>query len=431
VAVPPCSCSAPIPSAFDPNCKASVKRLFVKRISVVKLDLDRCTVLRNPKLEHPLRRIAAATLAASFAAALMVAGAALSAARAADSTNGISGAPSDGTTVDDRSRFSYQVDPGQHLDDFYLVRNTGTTPQSMKVFATDAFNTAKGDFGLLDTKTQPKDAGSWVSFSNGQPSTVLPLASGESKIVSFRLTVPANASPGDHAGGIVISAATSQGNIVVDRRVATRMYVRVKGALQPALTVGSIAANYRPTLNPLFGTTDLKFTVRNNGNVALAANMVAQVKTFFGIGASRLVNASVAEMLPGSTRVVTVEIPGVPQIGYLNPHLSLAPTIDTDALSPGPLRTTVRDVNIFVMPWWLLILIAVAAVLWGFIVLRRKRDAVRAQQWIAHMETEARRTAEDERTPETIGAASGSSAATTPSSAMTQGPGRIDGSGGI
>jgi hypothetical protein len=380
--------------------------LFINRISVVKLNLDRCTVLRNPKLEHPLRRLVAALLAVSFAAVVMVAGASIPAARADDSTNGISGAPSDGTSVDDRSRFSYQVDPGQHLDDFYLVRNTGTTPQSMKLFATDAFNTTKGEFGLLDTKAQPKDAGSWVSFPNGQPSVVVPLAPGESKIVSFRLTVPANASPGDHAGGIVISVATPQGNIVVDRRVATRMYVRVKGDLQAGLTIGSVAATYRPTLNPFSGTTVLKFTVRNNGNVALGANMVAQIKTYLGIGASGLVHASVAEMLPGSTRVVSVEVPGVPQIGYLNPHLSLVPTVDPDALSPGPLRTTARDINVFVMPWWLLILIAVAVAIWGLIVFRRGRDAVRAQEWIAHMEAEARRTAEDERIPETVGAPS-------------------------
>lgn len=401
-----------LPIASDPNCNTSVKSLFVKRTSVVKLDLDKYTVLRNPNLEYPLRRIAAALLAVSFAAVVLVIGVPVPPAQADDSTNGISGAPSDGTVVDDRSRFSYQVDPGQHLDDFYLVRNTGTTPQSMKLFATDAFNTAKGEFGLLDTKSTPKDAGSWVSFASGQQSIVVPFAPGESKVVSFRLTVPANASPGDHAGGIVISVATPQGNIVVDRRVATRLYVRVKGELRAGLTIGSVAATYRPTLNPFSGTTELKFTVRNNGNVALGANLVARVETYLGIGASELVRASVAEMLPGSTRIVSVAVPGIPQIGYLNPHLSLVPTVDVDALSTGPLRTTQRDVNMFVMPWWLLILIAFASAIWAIIVFRRKRDAVRAKEWITHMESEARQTARDERIPETVGAVNDSTAGT-------------------
>ena len=343
-------------------------------------------------------------------ATVLVTGGYVMPAQAADSTNGISGAPSDGTAVDDRSRFSYQVDPGQHLDDFYLVRNTGTSAQTMKIFATDAFDAASGAFSLLDTKTAPKDSGSWVKFPNGTSSVDVPLAAGASKIVSFRLTAPADASPGDHAGGIVISVATPQGNIIVDRRVATRMYVRVKGAIQAALTVGNITAAYRPTINPFSGSTVLRFTVRNNGNVALGANLVAQVKSYFGIGASGLVRSSVPEMLPGSTRVVAVEVPGVPQVGYLSPQLSLVPTVDTDALSPGPLRSTTRDTNMFVTPWWLLILIAIAGAIWAFIVFRRRRDATRAGEWIAHMESEARRTAGDERVPQTVGARSESEA---------------------
>jgi hypothetical protein len=392
----------------NPNCNTSVKWLFVKRISVVKLNLDKCIVLQIPNLQHPWRRLAAAILAVSLLASALVTGAPVLPAQADDGTNGISGAPSDGTAVDDRSRFSYQVDPGQHLDDFYLVRNTGTSAQTMKIFATDAFDAASGAFSLLDTKTAPKDSGSWVKFPNGTSSIDVPLAAGASKIVSFRLTAPADASPGDHAGGIVISVATPQGNIIVDRRVATRMYVRVKGAIQAALTVGNIAAAYLPTINPFSGSTVLKFTVRNNGNVALGANLVVRVKSYFGISASGLVRSSVSEMLPGSTRVVSVEVPGVAQVGYLSPQLSLVPTVDTDALSPGPLRTTTRDTNMFVTPWWLLILIAIAGAIWALIVFRRRRDATHAEKWIAHVESEARHTATDELVPATVGARSDS-----------------------
>ncbi len=373
-------------------------------MSLVKLSLDRCTVLRIPNLENPLRLLTALLLAVVLATVVLVCGSAASSARAADGTNGISGAPSDGTSVDGRSRFSYQVDPGQHLDDFYLLRNTGTTAQTMKVFATDAFDTPTGAFSLLDTKSTPKDSGSWVTFANGKMGIEVPLAPNESKVVSFRLTVPADASPGDHAGGIVISVATPQGNIIVDRRVATRLYVRVKGALQAGLTVSSLASTYRNAVNPFSGSTLVRVTVRNNGNVALGANMVVNVKTYLGIAASGLVRSSVSELLPGNTRVVSVEVPGVAQLGYLNPHISLVPTVDPDALNPGPLRTTDRDTAIFAMPWWLLILLAIAGAIWLFLMVRRKRDAANAQAWIEHIEAEARRGAAEEQVPETAGA---------------------------
>ena len=360
-------------------------------------------MLLHPRVVAPLRRPVATLLTVLYLAGIVAFGGA-PAARADGGTDGISGAPSDGTSIDGRSRFSYQVDPGQHLDDFYLVRNTGTTVQNMKIFSTDAFDTPRGEFSLLDTKASPKDSGLWVTFPNGSNSVTVPLAPGESRVVSFRLTVPADASPGDHAGGIVISVATPQGNIVVDRRIATRLYVRVKGALQAALTVSSITSTYHVALNPFAGSTTVNFTVKNNGNVALGANLVASVKTYLGIGASGLQRTSISELLPGSTRVVTVEVPGVAQLGYLNPHVSLVPTVDPDALNPGPLRDVERDTTLFVVPWWLLILLVIAAAIVLVVRIRHRVDGSRAAAWIEHTEAEARRKALEEREVAGVGA---------------------------
>jgi hypothetical protein len=348
-------------------------------------------VLQNPTAERPARRRIAIAIATVLATAALVATASISA--SADDSTGISGGPSDGAGPDDRSRFSYQVDPGQHIDDFYLVRNTGTKPQTMTVLATDAFNTPQGTYSLLETKALPKDGGSWVTFAGGARSIEIPLAPNESRAVPFRLAVPADASPGDHAGGVVVSVMTPQGTILVDHRVATRLYVRVKGEIQAALTVGSIAADYTPSLNPFSGSTEVTFTVRNNGNVALGANLVVGAKTYFGIPASGLVRMSVSELLPGSTRKVTVSVPGVAQLGYLAPHVSLVPTTDADAISPGPLRTIERDTALFVMPWWFLAIIVLGAAIVLWIRLRRRSDRRRAATWIAYTEAEAVRKA--------------------------------------
>jgi hypothetical protein len=205
----------------------------------------------------------------------------------------------------------------------------------------------------------------------------------------------------------VISVATPQGNIVVDRRIATRLYVRVKGALQAALTVSSITSTYHLALNPFAGSTTVNFTVKNNGNVALGANLVASVRTYLGIGASGLQRTSVSELLPGTTRVVSVEVPGVAQLGYLNPHVSLVPTVDPEALNPGPLREVGRDTTLFVTPWWLLILLFIAATIVIVVRLRRRVDGSRAAAWIEHTEAEARRKALEEREVAGVGAGVG------------------------
>jgi dihydroorotate dehydrogenase (fumarate) len=313
----------------------------------------------------------------------------------ADDTNGISGSPADENGADGRSRFDYQVQPGQQLEDSYILRNTGTTAQVMKLYATDAYNTEDGSYGLLDTGTPASDAGNWISFS-GATVVDVPLDPGATQVVPFTLNVPADAAPGDHAAGIVISTTSVEGQILVDRRVATRLYVRVPGDLQPALTISSIAADYSGQINPFDGQTNITFTVKNSGNVALGANMVAGVNTYLGIGTGQQTRQELTEMLPGSTRTITLTVPGVPQLGYLNPYISMAPTVDENALNPGPLPTVNRDTITFAMPWLLLALLVIAAGIWGFIRFRRARDEKTARDWIAYTEAEARRKAREE-----------------------------------
>ncbi|GAB3607387.1 hypothetical protein GCM10027413_27960 [Conyzicola nivalis] len=315
-------------------------------------------------------------------------------AASADGTDGISGTPASETGPDGRSRFSYEAAPGQQLTDNYSVSNTGTTSQTMRVFATDAFNTEDGAYGLLETDAEAIDAGAWVTFENGAKFVDVPLAPGESKLVTFTLAVPADASPGDHAAGIVTSVTSPQGQILVDRRVATRLYVRVPGELQAALTVGSISSSYESTINPLDGTTTVTFTVRNSGNIALGGNMIVGVKTYFGISAAPIVREELAEMLPRSTRVVTMSVPGVAQLGYLNSYVSLVPTLAENVTSPGPLAVVDRDTVAIAIPWWLVILLVVGGAVYLFLRIRRRIDGKRAEEWVAHMQAEARREAE-------------------------------------
>ncbi|WP_147305911.1 hypothetical protein [Subtercola boreus] len=342
-----------------------------------------------------MKRLVSCVLAALLLALAMV-GVSTAQVAHADDESGISGSPSDGSGSDDRSRFSYTISPGQQISDSYLVTNAGTIPQTMKVFATDAYNTDDGSYGLLDTDAAPTGAGSWVSFADGATQLSIPLEPGASQVVPFTMNVPADASPGDHAAGIVISVLSTDGQVLVDRRVATRLYARVAGALQAALTVSSISASYDAQLNPFDGTTTVTYTVRNNGNVALGANAVIGVNTYFGIAAGTLQRAEIAEMLPGSTRTLSVVVPGIGQLGYLNPYISLAPTVDADAQDPGPLATVDRDTVAVAMPWWLVILVVIAALVFFFLRWRRARDAKNAVAWAEYTEAEARRRAAEQ-----------------------------------
>ena len=71
-----------------------------------------------------------------------------------------------------------------------------------------------------------------------------------------------------------------------------------------------------------------------------------------------------------------------------------APGGATAVPDPGP--TVNRDTVTFAVPWLLLVLLVIAAAIWGFLRLRRARDEKTARDWIAYTEAEARRKARDE-----------------------------------
>ena len=133
-----------------------------------------------------------------------------------------------------RNYFVYDLAPGDRITDYVGISNLGTEPMTFSVYGTDAFTTDDGSFALLPASDKPTDVGSWIKFAQGRY-TVQP---GQRLDIPFRLTVPANATPGDHAGGVIgalaqIETDAAGQRINVDRRIAARVYLRVAGNSTP------------------------------------------------------------------------------------------------------------------------------------------------------------------------------------------------------
>jgi hypothetical protein len=339
-------------------------------------------------------------LAALIAASALTSVVALPAHAADDTTIGISARPGSPTGESDgRTRFSYQVDPGQEVSDNVVIVNTGAEQQHFTILGTDAFSAEDGTFGLLATEQQPVMVGSWVRFANDESRVEFDLAPGEGLVVPFRVVVPPQAPPGDHAGGIVASVLTTGGQVNVDRRVAVRLYTRVSGDLQPNLTISGIQAEHHGEWWDLLGgSVTMKYTVQNSGNVALAANATTEVTSWFGIAATPSSRSTVEEILPGYSRDIVVELAGIGQWGFLLPRVRLNPyvddTVNTDLQLSVP--ATSRETTILVIPWLVAIALGVVLLIVLFVWWRRRRDAQRAIEWAAYTEAEARRRAEEE-----------------------------------
>ena len=339
-----------------------------------------------------IRAIAVALVVVGFAPLAVT-----SAARADDTappadTVGVATRPAGADGLPDgRTRLEYAADPGQSVSDQVLVGNTGSQRQDFTVYATDAFNETNGEFALLATAETPTGLGAWVSFEGGATRLQFSLEPDEVKLIPYTVTFPAEATPGDHVGGLVASVLDTSSQVAVDRRVATAIYARVSGELQPRLTLASFDATYvGDWWNPFAGSVKVLYTVDNPGNVALSANVTMSAVTWFGIPAAAPQGGSVPVLLPGSSATYEFEITGVGQWGYLTPGAELAPFVETSDQTRQVLAQPIRrDTVILAMPWVLLILIAIGVGVYFFIRWRRRRDEVRAAEWIAYTQKQA------------------------------------------
>ncbi|HEY2764098.1 MAG TPA: DUF916 domain-containing protein [Pseudonocardiaceae bacterium] len=284
--------------------------------------------------------------------------------------------PATGTGSDSRARFTYSSVPGTAIKDFVAISNVSDVPLTLRVYAADAFNTPDGGFDLLASGRPSSDVGAWTV-----PATSSVAVPGRSTaIVPFTLSIPANASPGDHTAGIVASLTSEQvdtkGNrILVDKRVGTRIYLRVPGDLHPALAIEGLAGAFHQTVNPLgHGRATMTYTVRNTGNLRLQGLQRVQVRTPWGSTRDDPRLQALPELLPGNAVSVTSEVTDVLPAGWDTATVRVDPVAPPGDQDPA-LRAAVASDTFAAVPWALLTLL----VLLGLVVLvryrlRRRRD---------------------------------------------------------
>jgi len=250
-----------------------------------------------------------------------------------------------------RPNLSYELAAGNQVKDSVTLFNYSNVQLTFRIYATDAFNNVDGQFDLLTGEKAPVDAGSWVTLP--QPNITVPALS--SAVLPITITVPPDAAPGDH-GAAVLAASQAEGTgpdgkiITLDRRTGSRLYVRVAGPLDPGLDIVKFHGTYRPALNPLSGSLDVTYTVRNRGNVRLAAKQRLALNAVFGIGLDRSTPVDIPELLPGNSVTQHATFKGVAATVLLLTKISLTPISAKDAVNPE-LRPNSRTGRTFAMPW--------------------------------------------------------------------------------
>lgn len=278
---------------------------------------------------------------------------------------------------DARENYAYRAEPGETIDDAIIVANHDTAPLELDIYAADGFTTSSGQLDVATRDARAVGIGTWLLPAADR----IVVQPGEAIEVPFTLTVPANATPGDHAGAILTALTRPDENegITVDRRLGIRIHLRVGGDLAPALEIDDLRVDYGGTLNP-FGTGEatVTYTVRNAGNVRLSAGQTVALAGPFGMLA---VDASgvepVPELLPGETWPVTVRVAGIVPAFLLTADVGLAP-IAPEGTEPGPSWVD-ASASTAAVPWTLVVLVLlVAGGIAGWIMVGRRRRARRA-----------------------------------------------------
>jgi uncharacterized membrane protein len=279
--------------------------------------------------------------------------------------------------VSSRSAIVLDATPGQTITDRVSVFNFTDQPITFILYPADALSAAgTGAFTLQlpDPDTgqvpTPVDAGSWIDV----PVDSFTAQPGTRTDIPITITVPLDAEPGDHAGGVVAlnaQAKEGSGDLRVDfkQAVGTRMYVRVPGALNPELTISdvSVSTGGQAWLAPITGPSDAtaRFTVTNTGNVRMTPSVTVTVKDTFGREVARQEVADFQELLPGGSLEATAALGDLSGFG---PRY----TVEITTTSGDTVQTS--STAFWVIPWLLLLVFVAAAV--AFVVFRlRNRPA--------------------------------------------------------
>lgn len=283
--------------------------------------------------------------------------------------------PSTAKGPDGRDYVIRKAAPGERITDYVGITNLTAKPITFTVYGTDAYNTTDGSFALLPAASQPTDIGSWISL--GLREYTVP--ANTRLDVPFAIDVPASATPGDHAGGVIASVSQEQAGangqkVLVDRRIAARVYLTVAGTVTPALSIQTVRVEYAEAANPASGgTMTVRYLVKNTGNLRLSGRGSVRVTGPFGWRLAGTSTMPLPELLPGGSVTITETILGV------QPAVRLAASVTVEPDNFGTrLPVVSRGTGVWAWPWALVALLAVGVAYLVLVLIRRSRLKRRA-----------------------------------------------------
>ncbi|WP_448062567.1 COG1470 family protein [Cellulomonas hominis] len=289
-------------------------------------------------------------------------------------------APAGAERPDGRPYLSFSAAPGSTIYDHVAVLNQADQPLSLEVYSGDVIQADAG-LSVLPRDDDNVDAGSWITV-DGPGDLEVPAQTPDTGvgyvIVPFTVTIPANAEPGDHLGGIVASLVTTgeggdnSPTIRLDQRVAARVYIRVDGELAPGLVVRDLTADWQAGSLIGTGSVAVTYTLQNTGNVRMAVEPTARVAGPYGLLSRSTAGDRVDDLLPGASVEQSVTVDDVWPLGRERVTVS-APTLASSVGEDPGLGTITASTHVWALPWIVVAVVLLLVVLGVLRLVRRRR----------------------------------------------------------
>jgi WxL Interacting Protein, peptidoglycan binding domain len=276
-----------------------------------------------------------------------------------------------GSSEPQRIFFNYLVNPGTSVPDAVTVTNQTTETLPFQLMPADAVNTPRnGGFALNSTAKHLRSVGAWIRLST----LTVTLPPHTLANIPFSVDVPPGLTPGDYAGGIILqppAVPEQRGNVTVDlyEDVGARVYVRVRGPLNPRLSVTQLSVNTSGFAGNVGGPVSptVTYTLTNTGNQILNPTAKLSVSPLLGSGLN-IPQRQYPSLLPHNSVNVTYKLTSREAFLQLNADLSVK----------SAAGTTTASTTAWIIPWILVAVIVLLLALFWFFRRRRRRRAVPA-----------------------------------------------------
>ena len=195
-----------------------------------------------------------------------------------------------------------KMEPGEVRQFTVLVSNVSGQDQNYYLNKRNISGVRDGGvpiFSVNDGDTGGFALSDWIQLESDR----LEVKAGEEKPVSFILSVPNNASPCDHFGGIFVSAEPpeiKESGAAIGYQVANIVSIRVAGECIEQAQIRQFSTD-----NYIYGKSEVNFNLKfeNTGNTLLRPRGPLTITNMFGKEVANIIfNEDQAGVFPGDTR---------------------------------------------------------------------------------------------------------------------------------